>query len=111
VISFYAETIPFNPYRSIGRRCFVSYVEFLIDSTNGGYVKVDVYQDEEESPFIKDVLLKPVQDTTKAREWITLSVNNEANFHTFVMKQKSPSVQVRITSIRIHCEPGGLTSG
>lgn len=110
VISFYAETIPFNPYRSIGRRCYVSHVEFFID-TNGGNLRVDVYADEEESPFKADVLLLPSSDTTKAREWITMTVDNEANFHTFVMKQESPAVQVRVTSVRIHCAPGGLTSG
>lgn len=110
VISFSAETIPFNPFRSIGRRCYISHVEFLID-TNGGSLKVDVYADEEESPFKDDILLIPSPTTTKAREWITMTVDNEANFHTFVMKQESPSVQVRLTSMRIHCQPGGLTSG
>src|SRR5690606_27173209 len=29
-INFYAKTIPFNPYRSQGMRCYVSHVEFLI---------------------------------------------------------------------------------
>lgn len=109
-ISFYAETIPFNPYREAGRRCYVSHLEFLID-TDGGDLRVDVFADEEESPFKADILLKPSLTTTKAREWITMTVDNEANFHTFVMKQLSPGVQLKITSIRIHCAPGGLTSG
>ena len=110
VISFYAETIPFNPYRSLGRRCYVSHVEFLIDNT-GGYLQVSVKQDEEESPFKGPVLLKPSSTSTKAREWITLTVDNEANFMTLILEQQSPAVQVRVTSIRIHCAPGGLTSG
>lgn len=110
IISFYAETIPFNPYRSLGRRCYVSHVEFLIDNT-GGYLKVSVKQDEEESPFKGPVLLKPSSTSTKAREWITLTVDNEANFMTLILEQESPAVQVRVTSIRIHCAPGGLTSG
>lgn len=110
VISFKAETIPFNPYRDIGRRCFISHVEFLIDN-NGGSLKVDVYADEEESPFKSNILIKPTQNSTKARQWITISVDNEANFHTFVLKQESPSTQMRLTSIRLHCAPGGLTSG
>lgn len=110
VISFSAETIPFNPYRSIGRRCYVSHVEFLIDC-NGGNLRIDVYSDEEESPFKENILLLPSSTSTKAREWITMTVDNEANFHTFVMKQESPAVQLRLTSMRIHCEPGGLTSG
>jgi len=110
VISFKAETIPFNPYRDIGRKCYVSHVEFLIDN-NGGFLKVDVLQDEEESPYKQNILLLPSQTSTKAREWITMTVDNEANFHTFVLKQESPSTQLIITSIRIHAAPGALTSG
>jgi len=109
IISFSAETIPFNPYRSQGRRCFVSHVEFLID-TNGGNLKVDVFADQQETPFIQNVLLQPsVQN--QSCEWITLTVDEEAEFLTFVMKQQSPAVQLRLTSMRIHCEAGGLTSG
>ncbi len=110
VISFSAETIPFNPFRSIGRRCYVSHVEFLID-TNGGNLRVDIYSDEEESAFKENILLLPSSTSTKAREWITMTVDNEANFHTFVLKQESPAVQLRLTSMRIHCKPGGYTSG
>lgn len=110
VISFSAETIPFNPYRSKGRRCFISHVEFLIDN-NGGSLQVDVYANEEETPFKQNVLLQPDASLTQAREWITMTVDNEANFLTFVMKQESPAVQLRLTSMRIHCAPGGYTSG
>ena len=109
VISFSAKTIPFNPYRALGRRCYISHVEFLID-TNGGNLRVDVYEDEEESPFKANVLLFPTS-TTKSREWINMTVDNEANFMTFVLRQESPAVQLRITSMRIHCEMGGFTSG
>ena len=108
IINFRAETIPFNPYRSIGRRCFISHVEFLLD-TDGGYIYVDVTADEEESPFKENILIKP-STSQKGRQWITMSVDNEANFMTFIMKQASPAVQVKITSIRIHCKPGGMTS-
>lgn len=114
VISFYAETIPFNPFRSIGRRCYVSHVEFLIDidgiDNSRGYLKLDVFQDEEEAPYKQNILLIP-SDTQQGNQWVSVSINNEANFHTFALKQESPAVQVRITSIRIHCEAGGLTSG
>jgi len=109
IISFEAETIPFNPFRSQGRRCYVSHVEFLID-TNGGSLRVDVYDDEHETPFKQDILCMP-KSSTKAREWINMTVDQESNFITFVLKQQSPSVQLRLTSMRIHCEPGGLTSG
>jgi len=110
VISFSAQTIPFNPYRDKGLRCYVSHVEFLLDR-NGGHLRVDVIADEEESPFIQDVLLLPSTSTTKSREWITMTVDQEANFLTFIMKQDSVSAQVRLTSVRIHCAAGGLTSG
>lgn len=109
VISFSAETIPFNPYRSDGRRCYIGLVEFCLE-TNGGNMIVDVYADEQESPFIQNVLIKPTT-TNQASEWISMGVNQEANFLTFKMKQVSPSVQLRLTSTRIHCEPGGMTSG
>lgn len=111
VISFKAETIPFNPYRNIGRKCHVSYVEILIDTERGGSLLLDVFEDEEETPFKDSIPLIPSSTTTKAREWITVSIDNEANFMTFVMRQQSPAAQARITSMRIHCEPGGLTSG
>jgi hypothetical protein len=109
IISFSAETIPFNPYRSQGRRCYLSYVEFLID-TDGGSLLVDVFSDQEEAPFKQNVLLQP-NITTQSSQWISMSVNQESNFITFVLKQQSPAVQLKLTSIRIHCEPGGLTSG
>ena len=110
VIEFSAETIPFNPYRSEGRRCYISHVEFLLD-TNGGNLKVDVFEDEEESPFKDDTIVFPIFPTTKSRQWVTLVVDNEANFMTFRLKQQSPSVQMRLTSMRIHCQRGGFTSG
>jgi CYTH domain-containing protein len=88
----------------------VSHVEFLIDR-NGGSLKVDVFADEEEAAYKTNVLLLPSNETTKAREWITMIVDNEADFHTFKLKQESPAVQLRLTSMRIHCKKGGYTSG
>lgn len=109
IISFSAETIPFNPYRSQGRRCYVSHVEFLLDC-NGGSLKVDVFADQQETPFKQNVLIKPTA-AAQAAEYIDMTVDQEANFITFVMKQQSPAVQMRLTSLRIHCQPGGMTSG
>ena len=109
VISFSAETIPFNPYRSQGRRCYVSHVEFLID-TNGGSLTVDVFADQQESPFKDNVLCQPSL-INQAAEWVSMTVDQEANFLTFVLKQESPAVQLRLTNMRIHCEAGGMTSG
>lgn len=108
VIDFYAETIPLNPYRAQGYKFYISYVEFLLD-TIGGSLKVDVYADEQESPFIQDMLIS-TSATTQDREYIGMTVNQEANFLTFALKQSSPSVQVKLTSMRIHGCPGGLTS-
>lgn len=109
IISFSAETIPFNPYRSQGKRCFVSHVEFLIN-TNGGSLLVDVFADEQETPFKQNVLLKPTVKN-QSTEWISMTVDQESNFLTFVIKQQSPAVQLQLTSMRIHCEEGGMTSG
>ena len=109
IISFYAETIPFNPYRTLGRRCYISHVDFLID-TNGGFLKVDVLADEEETPFKQNVLLRPTS-TTRLREYVTMTVDNEASFHTFVLKQESPAVRMRLTSMRIYASPGGMLNG
>jgi hypothetical protein len=109
IIQFEATTIPFNPYRSKGLKCYVSHIDFLID-TNGGSLRVDVYSDEQESPFIDNVLCQPTL-TNQKTELISMSVNQEANFLTFVFKQSSPAVQVRATSIRIYCRPGALING
>lgn len=109
VIDFSATTIPFNPWRSSGLRCYISHVEFLLD-TQGGYLFVDVIEDEEEDPFIKNVLILPM-DLRQSTEWITMTVNNESNFMTFVLRQSNAATQVKIKSIRIHCAPGGYTSG
>jgi hypothetical protein len=111
VIEFEALMNPFNPYRSQGKKVYVSHVEFLLDTRDGGSLYVSVYQDEEETAFIEDVLVR-VQptNTRKAREWITMTVNQEANFITLFLQQSSSTEQLRITSIRIHCSQGGLTS-
>jgi len=109
-INFSAEIIPFNPYRALGKRCYLSHIEFLIDN-NGGWTYIDVYSDEETQPYKRDILCSPNSSSTKAREWISVSVDNEANFHTIKMKQNSPATQVKITSIRLHCMQGGFTSG
>jgi len=108
-IAFYAKTIPFNPYRSMGNKFYVSHIEVMIDSING-FLEVDVYEDEQISPFIKGVLLKPSKIDQK-REWLTMTINHEANFLTFVLRQLSPSTGVKIPSIRIHGEEGGFTNG
>lgn len=108
VISFSAETIPFNPYRPIGFRVYVSHVDFLLD-TDGGFLKVDVIADEEETPFKQDILIKPT-GILKEREWVTMSVNCEAEFMTFRLKQENPSTQVKVTSMRIYAKKGAFTS-
>lgn len=109
LIDFRAETIPFNPYRSEGRACYISHVEFLLDANNG-FLKVDVLMDEEDVPFKSDVLVKPTTQQ-KLREWVSMSVNQEANFFTFVLKQQNPGTQVKLTSMRLHIKRGSKTSG
>ena len=108
VISFYAKMSPFNPYRNAGRKCYISHIEFLIN-TNNGNLRIDVFDDEEEAPFKSNTLLQPI-GALKAREWITMIVDQESNFLTLAMSQETPASQVTVTSIRIHCAQGGMTS-
>src|SRR5690606_1729228 len=108
VINFEAETIPFNPYRDKGRMCYISAVESLLEP-DGGRLRVSVHQDEDETPFIQDVLVE-TDTVNQKRPWVSMTVDNEAAFMTFVMKQQSPAVQVRLTSMRIHCKPGAMTT-
>src|SRR5690606_21380876 len=101
-------TIPLNPWRDIGRMINMSHVEFLID-TNAGDMFVDFYMDEEESPFKTALIVSP-NGTTKKKVWVEVAVNQEANFITIIMRNESAGFQTRISSIRIHCEPGLSTN-
>ena len=108
LIDFSAKTIPFNPYRVKGRKVYISHIDFLID-TNGGFLTVDLFADEESSPFKNGIVA--LSDTiAKRRQWVTISVNNESEFLSMEMRQKSPSLNLKITSIRIHASQGGMTS-
>ncbi|MEK9713878.1 MAG: hypothetical protein VW258_15040, partial [Thalassolituus sp.] len=107
-IEFRAKTVPFNPYRDQGRKVYVNHVEFLVD-TNGGALTVDFYADDEIAPF-KQGIIALTDNTDKRRQWLTVSVNNEADFFTMRMRQLSPALNLKITSIRIHAEEGGYTS-
>lgn len=109
-INFLAKTVPFNPYRDKGRSCFVSTIELLLN-TDGGFVEVDVFANEETDPFIEGVLLQPDPDIQKDRQWVSMVIDHEADFFEFRMRQNSPSVGLQLTSTRIHAEPGGLTYG
>lgn len=109
LIEFEAKTIPLNPYREQGLRIFVSMIEFLVN-TNGGRLYVDLYVNEETTPFKSNVLIKPT-NLAKPNEWVSLGVDIEADFITIVMRQLSPSVGIEIRSLRIHAEAGGLTNG
>lgn len=110
IISFSAQTIPFNPYRKEGNRIYISHVDFTID-VNGGSLLVDVYADQQSSPFIQNVLVMPDQDSEQSSDVVSMSVNQEATFLTFILKQQSPAVQLRLTSMKLYCEKGGLING
>lgn len=116
IIPFYAELVPFNPYRGEGRRVYVSHIEFLINSsdnpdpdTPNSDLLIDIFEDEDEEPFKSNVPVQTV-GTDAAREWVTMTVDQESNFITIAMKQESADSQVIISSIRIHCTRGGYTS-
>jgi hypothetical protein len=108
LIAFEAAMNPFNPYRSEGRRIYMSHAEFLIN-TNAGSMFVDVYIDEETAPFKTAEIVSP-SATTKKRVWVDVAVNQEAEFITFVMRNESAGNQTLLTSVRMYCQPGGLTS-
>lgn len=108
LINFEAEMIPFNPYRSDGCRIYMSHVEFLVD-TNAGNMFVDIYIDEEDSPFKTALVVSPMQ-TTKKRSWVDVAVDQEAEFITIVMRNESAGFQTIVTSIRMYCSRGGLRS-
>lgn len=184
-IQFKASMSPFNPYRKLGRKVYLSHIEFLLN-TNAGSVEVSLFEDEEDYPFkeaklvpsyyamsnilaisqavnavisidsqdfrvgqtivisgvlgmtqlnnrtatitaltvdsitinIDSTLFTPytsggsvvLNGTRKAKEWITISVNSEANFMTMILTNESSTTQTLITSVRIHCSMGGFTT-
>lgn len=109
VIDFEAKLVPFNPYRSEGRLCYLSHIEFLLD-TNAGNLTVDITLDGEDAPF-KTAPVTSLSSTTKQREWSTIVVNQEANFINIDLSNESATQQTVISAIRIHCSRGSLTSG
>ena len=109
VIEFEARMQPFNPWRSQGVRCYLSMLEVLIDNTAGSCL-IDVYVDGETTPIRKDILMRP-RDTRKARSWVQMAVNTEADFFNIVIKQKSPTTIYSQTSMRLHAQPGGESYG
>lgn len=108
-IDFRANLIPFNPYREQGRLCYVSHLEFLLNNQTGG-LNVDILMDEEQSLF-KTVELTTSSLSIKAREWITVIVNQEADFLNFVLRRESAQNQTIIPAIRIHASLGALKAG
>jgi hypothetical protein len=110
VTDFIAETSVFNPYREIGRKCYVSHIEILIDTGTDG-IYLEAYADEEQSPYkISPIIPTTSGLTTKKRQWITITINQESNFHTFILKKEEYIEPIIITSIRIHCKQGSLTT-
>lgn len=110
VISFIAETIPFNPYRADGDRIYISHVDFLMENT-GALPRVDVFADQQSTPFIRDTLCMIPDSTTSSSAIVSMSVNNEAEFMTFVIKNQSPAAQFRLQSLKLYCERGGKVNG
>lgn len=108
VIEFSATLNEFNPWRDQGIQCYIKEIEFLID-TNGGSLRVDLYDSSSTNPWREDVLMLPTSET-KEREFVKLSVENVSDFHTIRMRQFSARNQVRVTSVRINAEPAGLTN-
>jgi hypothetical protein len=110
VIDFEAKLVPFNPYRDQGRKCYISHIEFLLNK-GAGSVFVDVFEDEETSPFKEAIPLIPSVTSQKQRQWITAIVDQESNFLNIEVKKENALQPIVISSIRIHCKPGAMTDG
>lgn len=109
LIAFEAQLTPFNPYRSQGRKVFVSHIEVLLNN-NGGNVTVSMFEDGETTPFKQGVLLTSSQTSSKDREWRTVIVGEECNFFYMVFANESAGSQTIITSIRLHISAGSFTT-
>ena len=107
-INFSAKTIPLNPYRQAGLKFYVSHVEVLINTLQG-VLQLSVFEDEQNSPFKSEILLNPTLDTQE-REWVSMSINQECNFVTFLFEMTSSIEKLKISSVRIHGKPGGITT-
>lgn len=110
VISFYAETIPFNPYRKDGDRVYISHVDLLMQNT-GALPRVSVFADQQSTPFIQDTLCQIPTDSSGSSVIVSMSVNNESEFMTFAIKNQSPASQFRLESLKLYCERGGKING
>ncbi len=108
VIDFSATLNEFNPWREKGIGCYLKEIEFQID-TGGGSLRIDISDNSSKNPWREDILVLPTS-TIKERQYVKLSVENVADFHTIRMRQTSAVNQVKITSIRILAEPAGPTN-
>jgi hypothetical protein len=108
VIEFRAKLNEFNPWREEGLQCYLKEVEFLLD-TDGGSLRIDIYDNSSDSPWLEDILVLPTSET-KNKEFVKLSIENVADFHTIQMRQLSAANQVKIKSIRLLAEPAGWTN-
>lgn len=108
VIDFRAVLNEFNPWREEGRQCYLKEIEFLIDN-NGASMLVSLEDSNGDNDYIKNVIIQPTS-TVKKKEYVKLSVENIADFHTIKMEQLSRSNQLIIKSLRIRAERAGFTN-
>lgn len=108
VIEFSATFNEFNPWRDQGMQCYLKEAEFQID-TNGGSLRIDLFDNSSDDPWRTDVLALP-NSTIKNRQYVKISIENVADFHTIRMRQVSAANQVRVTSVRLLAEPAGITN-
>lgn len=103
-IDFSAELIPFNPYRSQGRKCFISHIEFLVDRFSGD-ITAEIYDNQSTTP-IKTTILSPDPYSVFPKQWLEMIVDHEGDFITLTLRRDSVNTQTIISCIRIHCSPG-----
>jgi hypothetical protein len=105
MIDFSAELVPFNPYRAQGRKCYISNIEFLV-SRDSGEIIVKLYDNQDASPIKRGYII-PDSESIFPMQWIDMIVDLESDFITLSLERSSVSTQTKISSIRIHCSPGG----
>lgn len=105
-INFNLHTNLFNPFRAEGRRVFVSHMDFLVDRFSTGF-NVEMYSNENFGDFLTTTI---TPDSTKEeyKQWITVSVNEELDFFSFGITATNYKTQLRIYSIRMYMERGGM---
>ncbi len=108
LIDFEAEFVPFNPFRSKGRTCYLGRMDFLVKSGTGEYI-IDFFENRENEDWSQPskTFTFTSDNSVKFDRWFGIYVDNTADFHRWTIKQKDIGEQCNIKSIRIFYSDGG----